>query len=208
MALTRWRFIAEMPCPLCQCSDTAAYHCDRARPYRQCRRCRLVFVPPDYHLGPDAEKAHYDNHRNIVDDPGYRMFLQRLAQPLIEQLAPASRGLDFGCGPGPALADILQQAGFSVQLYDLYYYPDNSVLDSSMILLPPPKSLSTWRSPGRALQMLWQLLQPGGTLGLMTKQVIDRRRFANWHYIRDPTHIAFYSRDTLLWLAERARRRA
>jgi 2-polyprenyl-3-methyl-5-hydroxy-6-metoxy-1,4-benzoquinol methylase len=160
-------------------------------------------VPPDYHLGPDAEKTHYDNHRNIVDDPGYRMFLQRLAQPLIEQLAPASRGLDFGCGPGPALADILQQAGFSVQLYDLYYYPDNSVLDSKYDFITATEVIEHLAQPWQTLQMLWQLLQPGGTLGLMTKQVIDRRRFANWHYIRDPTHIAFYSRGTMIWLAER-----
>ena len=136
------------------------------------------------------------------------MFLQRMAQPLIEKLEPASRGLDFGCGPGPALADILQQAGFSVQLYDLYYYPDSSVLDSSVLnrqydFITATEVIEHLGQPWPILQMLWQILQPGGILGLMTKQLIDRRRFANWHYIRDPTHIAFYSRDTLLWLAEK-----
>jgi hypothetical protein len=38
-------------------------------------------------------------------------------------------------------------------------------------------------------------------LGLMTKLVIDRSRFSRWHYIRDPTHIAFYSRDTMVYIA-------
>jgi hypothetical protein len=45
------------------------------------------------------------------------------------------------------------------------------------------------------------LLEPAGTLGLMTKLVIDQQRFAHWHYIRDPTHITFYSRATFQWLA-------
>jgi SAM-dependent methyltransferase len=159
-------------------------------------------VPCDYHLSPAAEKAEYDKHCNAVDDAGYRAFLQRLAQPLMGKLAPASRGLDFGCGPAPALADILQQAGFSVGLYDLYYYPDNSVFDRQYDFITATEVIEHLAQPWQALQMLWQILQPGGTLGLMTKQVIDRPRFASWHYIRDPTHIAFYSRDTFLWLAK------
>lgn len=192
-----------MPCPLCAYSDTTEYHRDRARPYRHCRQCQLVYVPADYHLSPRAEKAEYDQHRNSITDAGYRKFLQRMAQPLIERLAPNSEGLDFGCGPGPALADIMQQAGYGMQLYDLYYYPDNSTLNRHYDFITATEVIEHLAQPWQVLQMLWPMLRPGGTLGLMTKLVIDRERFASWHYIRDPTHIAFYSRDTMTYLATR-----
>lgn len=192
-----------MPCPLCACSDTIEYHRDRSRPYLQCQQCQLVYVPDDYHLSSSAEKAEYDQHRNDVADTGYRKFLQRMAQPLIERLATGSEGLDFGCGPGPALADILQQAGFSMQLYDLYYYPDSGTLHRHYDFITATEVIEHLARPWQVMQMLWPLLRPGGTLGLMTKLVIDRERFASWHYIRDPTHIAFYSRDTMTYLAQK-----
>ncbi len=35
----------------------------------------------------------------------------------------------------------------------------------------------------------------------MTKMVTDLPAFATWHYIRDDTHIGFYSRDTFKFIA-------
>ena len=37
----------------------------------------------------------------------------------------------------------------------------------------------------------------------MTKRVLDQEAFKTWHYITDPTHIAFFSEATFIWLAER-----
>jgi hypothetical protein len=36
----------------------------------------------------------------------------------------------------------------------------------------------------------------------MTKLVRDRSAFATWHYIRDPTHVCFFSRATWRWWAD------
>ena len=35
----------------------------------------------------------------------------------------------------------------------------------------------------------------------MTKLVIDAEAFSRWHYKNDQTHISFFSRETLQWLA-------
>ncbi len=35
----------------------------------------------------------------------------------------------------------------------------------------------------------------------MTKQVIDQQAFTTWHYIRDLTHICFYSQPTFEYIA-------
>lgn len=155
----------------------------------------------DYHLSAAQQKAEYDLHCNSPLDAGYRQFLSRLATPLMERLAPDSEGLDFGCGPGPALSVMLEAAGHRVSLYDIFYHPDESVWQHRYHFITATEVVEHLSRPGEELNRLWHHLQPGGTLGLMTKQVIDAQAFSRWHYKNDPTHICFFSRQTLQWLA-------
>lgn len=188
----------DLHCPLCS-AGSALFDEDRRRPYYRCERCLLVFVPPAYYLPPDAEKAEYDLHENRVDDAGYRAFLGRLAEPMMAQLEPASRGLDFGCGPGPALAAMLRAAGHQVALYDPFYCPDSTALTAHYDFITATEVAEHLHAPGVELSRLWNLLLPGGRLGLMTKLVTDRSAFSRWHYKNDPTHVCFFSRATWQW---------
>ncbi len=190
-------------CPLCGSRRSVHFHRDPRREYWRCRICRLVFVPPVFHLDAQAEKAEYDRHQNLTEDPGYRRFLFRLAGPLATRLSPGSRGLDFGAGPGPALAAMLTEAGHDVCLYDPFFVNDPAVLDGRYDFVTATEVLEHLRRPGPELDRLYRLLKPGGHLGIMTKRVIDRERFARWHYIRDPTHVCFFSRQTFTWLTDR-----
>ncbi|MDY6942125.1 MAG: methyltransferase domain-containing protein [Pseudomonadota bacterium] len=190
-------------CPLCQGRDTDLYHADQQREYWQCRRCALIFVPPAQRLDAAAEKAEYDRHENDPDEPGYRHFLSRLAEPLKMRLAPGSRGLDFGCGPGPALAAMLEEAGHDVALYDPFYANRPDVLQGSYQFITCTEVIEHLYHPAREIPRLVGMLASGGWLGVMTKQVIDRARFAGWHYTRDPTHVCFYSRPTFRWIGQR-----
>ena len=65
------------------------------------------------------------------------------------------------------------------------------------------ETASELATPGQELDRLYGLLRPGGLLGVMTKRVIDRERFARWHYIRDPTHVCFFARASFVWVADR-----
>ncbi len=191
-------------CPLCRRADPRHFHRDRRRDYLRCSDCALVFVPPQFHLDRDAERAEYDLHRNDVDDPGYRAFLSRLVIPLLQRLTPPATGLDFGCGPGPALARMLEEAGLEVELYDPFYAPDDAVLCRSYDFICATEVVEHLSAPGAELARLWSRLAPGGWLGIMTKLVRDRAAFAGWHYKNDPTHICFFSRRTWDWWARRA----
>ncbi|HKK23165.1 MAG TPA: class I SAM-dependent methyltransferase, partial [Pseudohaliea sp.] len=149
-----------------------------------------------------AERAEYDLHRNCVDDPGYRRFLGRLAEPLLAALPPAQRGLDFGCGPGPALAAMLREAGHRVDLYDPFYAPDPAALARRQRdFITATEVVEHLYRPGLELARLWARLRPGGVLGIMTKHVRDREAFDRWHYRNDPTHVCFFSRDSWRWWA-------
>jgi hypothetical protein len=190
-------------CPLCHGTDITPYHRDRVRDYLSCARCDLVFVPPHQHLSAEDEKAYYDLHDNRPDDPGYRRFLERLFRPLSERLEPAARGLDFGCGPGPTLSLMFEDAGHVMALYDRWYAPDRAVLSESHDFITLSEVAEHLAAPGPELDDLWRMLKPGGWLGIMTKRVRDAEAFRGWHYITDPTHICFFADTTFAWLAAR-----
>jgi hypothetical protein len=188
-----------MHCPLCRHDRHLPYHQDAHRPYRQCEHCRLVFVPPEYRLAPDAERAYYDLHRNDPCDSGYRNFLARLFAPLRERVPAPAQGLDFGSGPGPTLSLMFREAGYEMAIYDPYYAADTTLLQRQYDFITASEVVEHLYAPGEELARLQALLRPGGWLGLMTKLVIDQTAFSRWHYTHDPTHVCFFSRETFVW---------
>jgi SAM-dependent methyltransferase len=190
-------------CPLCGRTSIAPYHHDKARDYLSCQTCNLVFVPPTQHLTSADEKAYYDLHDNQPGNPAYRRFLDRLFTPLNQRLAPNSLGLDFGCGAGPALAQMFEEAGHAVNLFDPYYAPDESVLSERYDFITLSEVVEHLAEPGKELDNLWNGLAPGGWLGIMTKRIRDQEAFRTWHYIADPTHIGFFSEATFQWMTRR-----
>lgn len=175
---------------------------DITREYLQCGLCKLVFVPDHYWVSMEEERATYDLHDNDVQDQGYRKFLSRLTTPLMERLNPEQKGLDFGCGPGPALAMMLEESGHQVDLYDPFYYNDRSVFDRTYDFICATEVVEHLRDPEREFSTLFNMLKPGGWLAIMTKLVMDIDAFRKWHYIRDMTHICFYQQRTFNFLAD------
>ena len=115
-------------CPVCLGAATRRFMQVDGRTYLRCAACEATFVPPAQRPAAEVERAEYELHRNDPADAGYRHFLDRLAVPLLARLAPASTGLDYGCGPGPVLADMLRAAGHAMTLYDPFFAPDPAAL--------------------------------------------------------------------------------
>ena len=197
----------DTPCPLCQNPRARFLHKsdDRHGPreFYECPVCDLAFVPPEFHLPPDAEMERYLMHDNDPDDEGYRAFLSRLWSVLRPMLPEGASGLDYGCGPGPALARMMREDGFRVNLYDLYFFPDLEPLTRSYDFITCTETVEHLRNPLEVLTLFDSILRPRGRLGTMTGIMDDRSEFADWHYQRDPTHIAFYSTRTMRWIAAR-----
>ena len=188
-------------CPLCV-GMAERYAEDRRRAYFHCPGCDLVIADPASHLGEAAEKAEYDRHQNDPADARYRRFLSRLATPLLGRLIRGMNGLDYGCGPGPALALMLEEAGMRMAVYDPFYAPNPDTLARQYDFVTCTEVVEHFSSPARHWGELTALVKPGGWLGIMTKLVISRERFMTWHYKDDPTHVAFYSPATFAWLGK------
>jgi len=190
-------------CPLCSAYEPVSFHQDNRREYFCCSTCQLVFVPESFHLSEADEKAVYDLHQNSPNDSAYRKFLRRLFEPVAELLRPGSRGLDFGCGPGPTLSVMFEEIGHTMSVYDPIFSPETAVLDDQYDFVTATEVVEHFRNPSDDLHRVWSCVKPGGVLGLMTKLVRDRDSFARWHYTHDPTHVSFFSRATFEWVASR-----
>lgn len=191
-----------LPCPVCETPESRAFLAVGGRHYRRCERCHCTFLQPDQRPSAEAELAEYRRHHNDEQDPGYRRHLAQLGSPLLQRLAPARTGLDYGCGPGPALAGMLREAGHTVALYDPFFQPDAGVLAQHYDFITCTEVVEHFHHPADEFRRLNRLLRPGGWLGLMTRFQTDDTRFAQWHYRRDPTHVVFYREATLRWLAD------
>jgi len=200
--------MAAIFCPLCESADISLFSTDHKREYSECGRCRLVFMKPGQRLDDAAEKERYDSHNNVESD-GYKGFLSRVSAPLLERLAAAGtregwKGLDFGCGPGPVLAEMMRSVpGHQVDLYDPYYVPDPSPLSllGHYDYVLCTEAAEHFFQPMIEFRRMVAVLKPGGYLGVMTSFLLDSVKFSTWYYARDPTHCCFYRLDTLNYIA-------
>lgn len=187
--------------PVCGSRHVEPFVVVAALEYRRCPACHAIGLSPEHYPDPGQETSYYRLHQNRADDLGYRRFLSTLAIPLIEHLPPTRSGIDYGCGPGPALAHMLREAGHSMALYDPIFFPDDTVLASRYDFVTCSEVAEHFHAPAASFSRLFGLLRPGGTLAVMTGFPPEAARFAGWHYRRDPTHVVFYAPETFHWLA-------
>ena len=162
----------------------------------------MLFLDPVHYLNRETEKAEYDLHQNSPSDLNYRHFLSQLVDPLIRRLKLGDQGLDFGSGPGPTLNVILAEAGFSVNIYDLFYAPNQNVLEQRYDFITATEVVEHLQNPLAILNKLWAILEPNGNLAIMTQCWNLQTNILNWKYKDDPTHVVFFSTLTFEWLAK------
>lgn len=188
-------------CIVCRGQDAGHLQTVASQTYWRCPDCRATFLDPKARLGPEDELAHYRHHRNDPDDPRYRRFLAKLSGPLLTRLTPGQTGLDYGCGPGPALAAVLREAGYPVALWDPFFAPDDRVLEEIYDFITCTEVAEHMFDPAAEFDRLGAMLRPGGWLAVMTCFQTEDARFGAWHYRKDPTHVVFYRAETFRVIA-------
>jgi len=195
------RVVSGTACPLCRRVEAQRFCSVGHRSYFACDHCSLRFLDPAQRPGRLEEKQEYDLHDNNPDDPGYRRFLSALVDPLVRKLEADSIGLDYGCGSGPAVSAMMRAAGHRMREFDPIFRPDRRPLTERYDVITCTEVAEHFHDPRGEFNRLDGLLRRGAYLGIMTRFQTDDARFAQWHYRRDPTHVAFYREETMAWIA-------
>lgn len=190
-----------MPCPLCRSrgSVTELVKPNGAK-YERCLHCGLIYLLPEFHLPVEKERERYLLHQNDTEDEGYQRFVMPLVERIRDNQSSRDEGLDFGAGPGPVVANLLQKQAYRIRLYDPVFHPDASVLNATYDYVFACEVVEHLRNPHREFLALQSMLKTGGRLYLMTELTDDVVDFSQWYYHRDPTHICFYNRAALEWI--------
>ena len=131
-----------------------------------------------------------------IRDRNYRLFLSKLFKPLQGKLQDGVKGLDFGCGPGPALAEMFKEAGYQVDLYDPFFFNNEIVFKKAYDFITCTESIEHFFEPIKEFKKMDEMLVKEGFLGVMTTFLSDEKDFGQWYYRKDPTHVAFYRPET------------
>lgn len=185
-------------CPLCASTEADATPGADARRYYHCRNCHLIFVDVRDRISESRQREHYRTHENGPHQASYVAFLRRVVDPMLEYLDATMIGVDYGCGPGPAISAILQQYSIGCTNYDPLF--------ANVALTPPydyifaTECFEHFEAPGKEIRRLHAMLRPEGHLGIMTEPWTELCQFQSWYYTRDPTHVAFYHARTFDYL--------
>jgi len=193
--------INKIACPLCKTTNSSKFYKEKFREYLRCLSCDFVFVPKMYHLSDTEEKSRYDTHNNDPNDHRYRHFLSQLLVPLLERIPQKSNGLDFGSGPGPTLSLMLEECGHSVDLYDKFYANDISVFEKKYDFITATEVVEHLSEPMAEISRLIEMLNNQGHLAVMTQILTPQIDFSSWYYKNDPSHIGFFTKKSLSFLA-------
>lgn len=192
-------------CRLCGSTRTSLLYeggrRSHGRQFHHCTVCDLVFVPDRFLLTPAQERERYLHHENDPADARYRAFLARLMDEVAPLVELAAEGLDYGCGEPPVLVMMLREAGLRAVGWDLFFRRNDAALQRTYDFITCSETAEHFREPMREMRRLGRLLRPGGVLGVMTAMLDDRSQFGGWHYHHDETHISFFSRRTMTWIA-------
>jgi hypothetical protein len=126
-----------------------------------------------------------------------------MAQPVVSRLGRGAVGLDYGCGPVEGMKAALSGKEFIVDSYDPFFFPTRTLPKNHYDFLLCCEAAEHFFHPGREFRRMHQLLKPGGIIGIKSQLAVGREDFALWSYRRDPTHVVFYSEESVRWIGAR-----
>ena len=171
--------------------------------YYQCSTCKAYVKDEELWYSTDKEKHHYEQHNNDINDLGYQKFTAPVTNFIVDHLSNDSLGLDYGCGKGPVITEQLKKKGYKIDLYDPYFYPNETYLNKSYDYIFSCEVFEHFYNPKDELFKLKNILKKNGLLIVKTHLFIDQADFTNWYYRKDQTHVFIYTYKTVEYIAKK-----
>jgi len=186
----------EPVCPICQSGKLEVI--ETPKRYYACRDCAFIFLDRDEVLAPEEEQYRYSLHENTIENAGYvRMFERFIEEGVTPFLRGDERVLDFGCGPGPVLAELLKRRGLRVDCYDLYFFPGLDFQKREYDIITSTEVFEHLINPVEVLNRLKESVAENGIIAVMTKFHPGADEFHGWYYRKDETHISFFNDESV-----------
>lgn len=218
-----------MNCPLCNAGSSRSL-VTKKRTFFVCDSCCFIWADPRFYLDKTAERLRYGLHNNDRTNAGYVQFitqildrslqrwkiLHHIDEPSVEVAAPNPLILDWGSGPNPVATELLRERDFQVSSYDPIYGPQLPLNHQSFDIIFCIEVAEHFKNPLQDFNAMVHYLKPGGLLVVHThtipQDVISATAsaqtsaletfFQSWWYKEDPTHVSFYSKQSLKYLAQ------
>ena len=193
-----------MICPLCE-SESSLFNKDKRRHYYQCSQCTFVFVPSEEFVSKEDESARYKTHNNSKDDPVYRQYLLNVRDSFLEMKPHGLTGVDIGCGESTLLAEFFAEKGYEMQSYDPLFFPDENWKRAKYDFFTMSEVIEHLHEPLKIISSLKELLLLDGKILVKTEflPAPEIRKFNEWYYKNDSTHVHFYNEKSALELSQR-----
>ena len=169
--------------------------------YYYCENCELIFIDPNSFPSYKKELEVYEGHDNNHENEGYvRRFRNFINTLIVEHMEDIEDVLEFGCGPGPVLADMLEERGLNVVKYDPFFYSDVDYKNKEYDLITSTEVFEHFWEPKQEVEKLIELIKDKAYLAVMTSFHPGFEEFKDWWYRRDSTHVTFYNLNTFKYL--------
>ncbi|CAM4196086.1 class I SAM-dependent methyltransferase [Lacicoccus alkaliphilus] len=190
-------------CKICRSEAILPYGLSGEETFHYCPDCEYISRNINQRLSRSAEKETYDLHENSIEDPRYVDYFYKFLNAAVFPYVPAGKdGLDFGSGPSPVLAQLLERARYRMDIYDEFYASEKIYEHKKYDLITVTEVVEHLADPVPYFKLFAAHLRADGILAVMTQfHKNDPVHFHKWHYMRDPTHISFYTPKTLEHIA-------
>ncbi|MBS3811395.1 MAG: class I SAM-dependent methyltransferase [Halanaerobiales bacterium] len=189
-------------CILCESEDLSLINLEDK--YYYCNQCGLIFIERDALPNKKTELKNYQKHENTHDNDGYVNMFEDFYETLIkEHIDGIKNVLEYGCGPGPVLADILQNKGLDCVKYDPFFFPERGYINKKYDLITSTEVFEHFVNPKKEINGLIKLMKAGSFLAIMTLFHPGVEKFKDWWYRRDRTHVVFYNLKTFQYIEKK-----
>ncbi|HBI04728.1 MAG TPA: class I SAM-dependent methyltransferase [Paenibacillaceae bacterium] len=193
-------------CKICGSKTREFYYKTFDLNYYQCNECDFISRDGNSIISSEEEVAIYNEHENSIEDPRYVAYFKKfIDEAVVNYSGQGKKGLDFGSGPSPVLATVLERDyNYSMDIYDVYYAPEKTYIGQKYDLVTCTEVVEHLSNPLEYFHLFKELLKEDGILCIMTSfHPKDEERFLKWHYVRDLTHVSFFTLKTMKIIGEK-----